>query len=35
MYRRGRASLEFCTTAMLNRVGVMASNAFLLGLSFD
>jgi hypothetical protein len=34
-FRRGRASLEFCTTAMLNREGVMASNAFLLGLSFD
>ncbi|HSK03145.1 MAG TPA: hypothetical protein VK932_17960 [Kofleriaceae bacterium] len=34
-FRRVRASLEVCSTAMFNREGVMASNAFLLGLSFD
>ncbi len=33
--RRVRASLEFCSTAMINRDGVMSSNAFLIGLSVD
>ncbi len=34
-FRRVRASVELCSTAMLNGEGVMVSNAFLLGLSFD
>jgi hypothetical protein len=34
-FRRVRASLEICSTAMFNSEGVMASNAFLFGLSFD
>lgn len=34
-FRRVRGSLEVCSTVMINGEGVMASNAFLLGLSFD
>ena len=34
-FKRFRASLEFCSTAMLNREGVLSSNAFLVGLSID
>lgn len=33
--KRLRASLEFCTTAMINRDGVLSSSGFLLGLSID
>lgn len=34
-YKRLRASLEVCSTAMLNRDGILSSNAFLIGLSLD
>jgi hypothetical protein len=34
-FKRFRASLEFCSTAMLNREGILSSNAFLIGLSLD
>lgn len=34
-YKRFRASLEVCSTAMLNRDGILSSNAFLIGLSLD
>ena len=33
--KRFRTSLEFSSTAMLNRDGVLSSNAFLIGLSID
>lgn len=33
--KRFRASVEFCSTAMLNRDGVLSSNGFLFGLSID
>jgi hypothetical protein len=33
--KRFRASLEVCSTAMINKEGVLLSNALLLGLSID
>ena len=33
--KRLRASVEFCSTAMFNRDGVLSSNGFLVGLSID
>jgi hypothetical protein len=33
--KRFRASLEFCSTAMINRDGILASNGVLLGFSID
>jgi hypothetical protein len=33
--KRFRASVEFCSTAMINRDGVLSSSGFLLGLSID
>ena len=33
--KRFRASVEFASTALLNRDGILSSNSFLLGLAFD